>query len=53
MGVEVLYTALNTSNRGATVNVSATSGGVPPGLYTFVNQGVWSALFRFSRNFIP
>jgi len=53
MGVEVLYTGLNTANRGATVNVAGTSGAIPPGLYTFANQGVWSALFRFSRNFIP
>jgi hypothetical protein len=53
MGVEVLYTGLNTANRGATVNVGQTSGAIPPGLYTFANQGIWSALFRFSRNFIP
>jgi hypothetical protein len=53
IGVEVLYSGLNTSSRGSTVNVSAASGGVPPGLYTFANQGVWAGMFRFSRTFIP
>jgi hypothetical protein len=53
MGVEVLYSALNTSSKGSTVNVAAASGAVPPGLYTFANQGIWSAVFRLSRNFIP
>jgi hypothetical protein len=49
----LLYTGVNTANRGATVNVGQASGAIPPGLYTFANQGIWSALFRFSRNFIP
>jgi Porin subfamily len=53
IGIDVMYTALNTANKGSTVNVGASSGALPPGLYTFVNQGVWSAIFRVQRNFIP
>ena len=41
------------ANKGATVNTAAASGAVPPGLYTFANQGIWSAVFRVQRNFIP
>ena len=53
IGVEVLYTGVQTANKGATVNVGAASGGVPPGLYTFANEGIWSGSFRIQRNFIP
>jgi porin-like protein len=53
IGVEVLYTAINTANRGATIWQGTASGGLPPGPYTFANQGVWSAAFRIQRNFLP
>jgi hypothetical protein len=53
IGLEILYTGLNTANKGATVNVGQASGAVPPGLYTFANQGIWTALFRVGRTFIP
>ena len=53
IGVEVMYTGLNTANKGATVNVGAASGAVPPGLYTFANEGIWTGVFRVQRNFIP
>lgn len=53
IGVDVMWTAVNTANKGSTVNVAANSGAVPPGLYTFANEGVWSATFRVQRNFIP
>ncbi len=53
MGIEVLYSALNSASKGSTVNVSASSGALPPGLYTFANQGVWAVMGRLQRNFIP
>jgi hypothetical protein len=54
IGVELMYTGIQTSNKGATVNVSATtSGALPAGQYTFADTGVWSALFRIQRNFLP
>ena len=52
IGVDVIYNALNTANKGSTVNVVG-SGAVPAGLYTFANAGIWTALFRVSRTFIP
>jgi hypothetical protein len=49
-----LYTGIQTSNKGATVNVSSTtSGALPAGQYTFADTGVWSAMFRLQRNFLP
>ncbi len=53
IGVEVLYQAIQTANRGATVWQNGASGGLAPGLYTFANEGVWSAAFRIQRNFLP
>jgi hypothetical protein len=53
IGVEVLYTGVQTINKGATINIGAASGGVPPGLYTFANEGIWSGSFRIQRNFLP
>jgi Porin subfamily len=54
IGVEVLYTAINTANRGATIfSNTVSSGGLPQGIYTFADQGVWSAAFRIQRNFLP
>jgi hypothetical protein len=53
IGVEVLYQAIQTANRGATVWQNGASGGMSPGLYTFANEGIWSAAFRIQRNFLP
>jgi hypothetical protein len=53
IGVEVLYTGIQTSHKGATVNVGAASGGLPPGLYTFRDEGYLSGSFRIQRNFLP
>ncbi|MBV9970908.1 MAG: porin [Xanthobacteraceae bacterium] len=53
IGVEVLYAAINTANKGATVWQNGASGGLAPGLYTFANEGAWSATFRIQRNFLP
>ena len=53
IGVEVLYQAIQTANRGATVWQNGASGGLAPGLYTFQNEGHWSAAFRIQRNFLP
>jgi hypothetical protein len=53
IGVEVLYTGIQTANKGATVNVGAASGGLPPGLYTFRDEGILSGSFRLQRNFLP
>jgi hypothetical protein len=53
IGVEVLYQAIQTANRGATVWQNGASGGLAPGAYTFANEGVWSAAFRIQRNFLP
>jgi hypothetical protein len=54
IGVEVLYTAIQTANKGATIfSNTVNSGALPSGLYTFANDGVWSAAFRIQRNFLP
>jgi hypothetical protein len=53
IGIEVLYTAINTANRGATIWQNGASGGLPPGPYTFANQGTWAGTFRIQRNFLP
>ena len=53
IGVEVMYQAIQTANRGATVWQNGASGGMAPGLYSFANEGIWSAAFRIQRNFLP
>jgi Porin subfamily len=53
IGVEVLYSAIQTANRGATIWQNGASNGLPSGLYTFANQGSWSGTFRIQRNFLP
>ena len=53
IGVEVMYQAIQTANRGATVWQNGASGGMAPGAYTFANEGIWSAAFRIQRNFLP
>ena len=45
--------AIKTANRGATVWQNGASGGMAPGLYSFANEGIWSAAFRIQRNFLP
>jgi hypothetical protein len=53
IGVDVMYSAIHTANRGATVWSGAGATGIPPGLYTFANEGQWTASFRVQRNFLP
>jgi len=53
IGVEVMYQAIQTANRGATIWQNGASGGMAPGAYTFANEGIWSAAFRIQRNFLP
>ena len=53
IGFEVMYTHLNTAYKG-----SATAGGVAPGgpqqtVFVVDDQNVWSAFFRWQRNFYP
>jgi Porin subfamily len=53
IGVDVVYSAIQTANRGATVWNGAGATGQPPGLYTFANEGQWTASLRIQRNFLP
>jgi len=50
IGLEVLYSKLNSAFKGpATVQPN-----VPrPGVTAIDDQGVWSAMFRWQRNFYP
>jgi len=54
IGVEVLYTQINTSFDPSLVRLSfAGAGGRAAGLYTPSNEGVWSGILRVQRNFWP
>jgi hypothetical protein len=54
VGVEILYTKLETEWGAGTVALPAFAAGArPAGLYTLDDQGVWSAMIRFQRNFWP
>jgi hypothetical protein len=51
IGVELLYTNINTDSSG-TVNLPA-HGANPTGTYTIGDNGIWSGMLRFQRNFWP
>jgi hypothetical protein len=53
VGVDVLYTKLNSADAGSIINVTEAPGGHANGAYTLSDQGVWSVLFRVQRNFWP
>jgi hypothetical protein len=53
IGVDIVYSAIHTSMLGATVWNGTGANGLPPGLYTFANEGSWSANLRLQRNFLP
>jgi hypothetical protein len=50
IGLEVLYSKLNTAFKGV-ANVAAN--GSRPGVTQVADQDVWSAMFRWQRNFYP
>jgi hypothetical protein len=53
IGVDVMYAAIQTMNRGATIWQNTPSSGYAPGLYNFANLGQWVGTFRIQRNFLP
>jgi hypothetical protein len=54
VGVEILYTKVETDWGPGTVALPAFAAGArPAGLYALDDQGVWSAMIRFQRNFWP
>ena len=50
IGLDVLYTGLNTAYKGPGTYAA---NGSRPAITLFDNQGVWSALVRWQRNFYP
>lgn len=53
VGVEVLYTQVDTEWNGTATLPAFAAGARPAGTYTLDDQGVWSAMIRFQRNFWP
>src|SRR5690242_9189911 len=52
IGVDVLWTHLNTAYKGANATLGA-NGARPAGVYTIDDQDVLSVMFRIQRNFLP
>jgi len=52
IGVDVLWTHLNTAYKGAGVILPA-NGARPAGVYTIDDQDILSVMFRIQRNFLP
>ncbi len=52
VGVDVLWTHLNTAYKGAGVGLAA-NGARPAGTYTIDDQDILSVMFRVQRNFLP
>ena len=52
IGLDVIYTDLQTANSGLT-GIVAASGNQPAALRTTADQSAWMAEFRFHRNFYP
>jgi hypothetical protein len=50
IGVDVTYTGLNTAYKGAGIYAA---NGSRPAVALLDDQGVWSAMFRWQRNFYP
>ena len=53
VGLEVMYTKLETKHDPNTVRFQGGGGGRPNGLYVPSSEGVLSGLFRIQRNFWP
>jgi hypothetical protein len=53
VGVDVLYSSLNSASNGSVITVTAPFGAHQAGLYTLDTEGVWSVMFRVQRNFWP
>jgi hypothetical protein len=53
IGVDVLYSRLDTAMSGAVTTATATLPGKSAGPVTFSDQDVWSVMFRVQRNFWP
>jgi Porin subfamily len=57
IGLDIMYSAIRTSMNGSTVwyqiPLFANGVGLPPGPYTFANEGQWTASLRLQRNFLP
>ncbi len=51
IGVDVLYTQLNTANAGNAVLLA--NGARPAGPYNIEDQNDWTFIFRMQRNFLP
>jgi hypothetical protein len=52
IGVDVLWTHLNTAYKGANATLGA-NGARPGGVYTIDDQDIVSVMFRIQRNFLP
>jgi hypothetical protein len=52
VGLDVVYTHLNTASDGATLALVA-NGTKPAGIYSVTDQSAWIAQFRVHRNFYP
>ena len=52
IGVDVLWTHLNTAYKGSNVTLGA-NGARPAGVYNIDDQDVVSVMFRIQRNFLP
>jgi Porin subfamily len=53
MGLEVLYTNLNTASTSTGLITLGANGGKPAGVYTLDDQENWSVRFRVHRDFYP
>jgi hypothetical protein len=53
VGVEILYTRVETEWNGTALLPAFAAGARPAGLYALDDQSVWSAMFRLQRNFWP
>ena len=50
IGLEVLYTKSNTAYKGPGTYLANSA---RPAVFVFDDQEVWSAMFRWQRNFYP
>ena len=50
IGLDVTYTGLNSAYKGAAIYAA---NGSRPAVALLDDQGVWSAMFRWQRNFYP